>query len=552
MEKVSEEEGKIPVFRAVDWTPHEISMVPIGADAGAGVRSESAETNRCVFVTRQEKQMADEENPNTGTVEDPKPSAAVIATRVASTARIEDAKRLAEERQIAAEEALAKERLRTSALRTIGKQGKMGEPWIEAVIEAATTVDEARRIVLEEMAKRDGEVETRGELRVSAGEDERDKFVRGASAWLFERTGTRKLIEAAKAKHPEIFKDVSFDPGEFRGCTPVDLARLSLERRGVNTRGMDRMRLVGDAFTYRVGNYQTTGDFPILLENVLGKVLLGAYAAQVNTWERFCGIEQVPDFRTSNRYRSGSFTGLDVIAEHAEYTNGVIPDGAKYPLTTQRMGKMFGLSREAIVNDDMGALTQTATELGKASNRTIENAVYALLALNSGLGPTQSDSQPFFHSNRSNVGTGSALSATGAIDGDRIVMLLQKDPAGLDFIDLHPTLLLVPESLRSTALLINNSEFDTTVSNKFQVPNAVRGLFTEVVSTVRMTGTRRYLFAAPTEAAAIVVAFLEGYGRGPILESQQGWRIDGVEWKVTLYAKAQMGDPKAAVTNAGV
>jgi hypothetical protein len=86
--------------------------------------------------------------------------------------------------------------------------------------------------------------------------------------------------------------------------------------------------------------------------------------------------------------------------------------------------------------------------------------------------------------------------------------------------------------------------------NKLNVPNIVRGLFRDVIGTPRLTGTRRYLIADPLDW--IVVAFLEGYGRGPVMESQQGWRIDGVEWKVTLYAKPQMGDSKVAVTNAGV
>src|SRR5678815_4962848 len=61
MEKVSDGENETPVFRAVDWTPYEISMVPMGADAGAGVRTESAKTNPCVFVTRQETEMPDPE-----------------------------------------------------------------------------------------------------------------------------------------------------------------------------------------------------------------------------------------------------------------------------------------------------------------------------------------------------------------------------------------------------------------------------------------------------------------------------------------------------------
>lgn len=556
MEKVEDGADKIPVYRATDWEPYEVSVVAMGADDGAGFRSQTRTTIPCVFVTprttatvtrAKDKAMDPDETP---TPENESP--AVAATRAASTARIEDAKQRAAERQAAAEEATTAERIRSVEIRKLSRQNKLGEPWAAKLIEAGTSVEEARALTLKILADEPDEIDGNTGVRIGAGDDARDKFVRGASAWLFERTGTRKLLEAAAKKDPESFKGVSFDGGEFRGYSPVELARLSLERQGVKTRGMDKMRMIGLAFTHRAG-YQTTGDFPVMLENVLGKVLLGAYATQENTWERFCGVDEVPDFRTSSRYRSGSLPGLDVVDEHGEYTNGVLPDAAKYTIGTQRLGKIFGISQETIINDDMGALVNLGTELGRAAMRTIENAVYALLAQNAGLGPTQADAQPFFHANRLNVNAvGSALSVAG-LDADRVVMRAQKDPNSQDFLSLNPTVLVVPDSLAGTARVINDAQYDPDTANKLQRPNMVRGLFGDIVGTPRLAAasTRRYLFADPMVAAAIVVAFLEGYGRGPTMDSQNGWRIDGVEWKVTLFAKAQMGDPKAAVTNAG-
>lgn len=554
MEKVADGADKIPIYRAVDWEPHELSVVPAGADDGAGFRAASTDRNPCVFVTRQlqqETMTMDPENSNPINMSTGE-SVAVAATRAVSVQRVEEAKKLAAEREAAAQEAVAAERARVSGIRAVAVQTKLGEAWANKLIEAGCTVNQARDAALDAVFQKDSEFEVGGHVRIGAGDDARDKFIRGASAWLFERTGTRRLIEDAKKKLPDAFGGVALDGGEFRGYSPIELARQALERNGVSTRGMDRMRMIGLAFTHRSA-YQTTSDFATLLENVLGKVLLGAYATQPNTWEMFCGIDQVPDFRTSNRYRTGAVDSLDTVAEHAEYKNGVVPDGSKYAISTERKGKIFALSREALINDDMGALTNLATEFGRAAGRTIENSVYALLAQNGGLGPTQSDAQPFFHANRANVNaTGSTLSVAG-LDADRVVMRAQKDPNNKDFIELNPAVLLVPDALRGTAMVINDAQYDPDTANKLQRPNMVRGLFRDIVGTPRLssTSTRRYLFADPMQAAAIVVAFLEGYGRGPLLESENGWRIDGVEWKVTLYAKAQMGDPKAAVTNAG-
>lgn len=553
MEKVADGADKIPIYRATDWEPYELSVVPAGADDGAGFRSTSNERIQCVFVTRtQEMQMAILTDPEAPTQPAAGESVVAAATRAVGIQRVEEAKKLAAAREEASQLAIEGERKRTAAIRSIAKRSKLGDSWASKLIEAGTSVEEAQQAAFNAVVEQDSDTNIDGHIRIGAGDDAREKFIRGSSAWMLERTGQRSLIENAKKKMPEVFSDVSLDGGEFRGLSPIELARKSLERQGVKTDGMNRMKMVGMAFTHR-GAYQTTSDFAVILENVLGKVLLGAYATQENTWERFCAIDEVPDFRPSNRYRTGSVASLETVAEHGEYKNGALPDAAKYAVSTERKGKIFALSREVLLNDDMGALTNLAVEFGRSAGRTIENSVYALLAQNSGLGPTMGDGQPFFHASRGNVNaTGSALTVAG-IDADRVVMRAQKDPTGQDFIDLNPAILLVPDALKGTAQVVNDAQYDPDTPNKLQMPNRVRGLFRDVIGTPRLSAasTRRYLFADPAQAAAIVVAFLEGYGRGPILESEQGWRMDGVEWKVTLYAKSQVGDAKAGVTNAG-
>lgn len=552
MEKVEDGKDKIPVYRATDWEPAEISVVPVGADDGAGFRSANTERHKCTFLTRQQETTMDPETPTNPSGE----SAAVAATRAAAQQRVEDAKRIAAERQAAAEEAQQAERVRSGAIRALARQHGMGETWAQNLVEAGTSVSEAQTAVLADLAQRDAAFAPAGAgaPRIGAGDDERDKWIRGASAWLIERTGYTDMVRAGQKALPnhKAFQDISFDPGEFRGMSPAELARQSLERNRFDTRGMDAMNMVGAAFLHKrnAATFQTTSDFALLLENVVNKVSLGAYATQENTWSRFCASKDVKDFRPSPQYRNGSLPNLDTILEHGEYHSGAIPDGAKYTIATGRLGKKFSLSREVIVNDDMGAVLQTAEQFGQASMRTLEVGVYALLLANAGLGPTQADTNPFFHSSRSNVGTGSALSVAG-IDGDRVTLRAQKDPNGQDFLDLRPAILLVPDALYGQALVINEAQYDTDkIANaRQQEPNRVRGLFRDVVSTPRLTGTRRYLFA--TTMDAIVVAFLQGYGRAPNVETMNGWNVDGVEWKVTLYAKAQMGDPKSALTNAG-
>lgn len=552
LEKIESAEGKIPVYRATDWTPHEVSMVAIGADADATVRSAGAVTNPCEFTFEERAMDPENDTPTPAPTPEPALSPALVATRAAERARQEESAALSEAAKRAAAEAIGKERTRCSEIDKIAVQSRLGEAWARALKDGGTTVEEARKAALDHLASNETPIDAT--VRIGAGDDESDKYVRGASAWLVERTGKRKLIEQAMKREPELFTGLEFGGGaSFRGLSPMEIARDTLERRGVKTRGMDKMRMIGMAFTYRSGAMQTTSDFANIMENVLHKFLLGSYATQETTWQVFCGTEDVPDFRSSTRYRTGSLPSLPKILEHGEYTNGVIPDAAKYTISTERHGEMFSLSREAIINDDMGALANLAMEFGRAAARTIENDVYALLALNSGLGPTMADGQVFFHSSHSNVGTGAAISVA-SLDADRVLMRAQKDPSGRDYLSLRPRVLLVPDALEGTARVINVAQYDPDTANKLQRPNMVQGLFTDIVGSPRLgpTTTRRYIFADPAIATAFVVAFLEGYGRGPIMESQAGWRVDGVEWKVTQYAKAQAADTKAAVTNAGV
>ena len=77
-----------------------------------------------------------------------------------------------------------------------------------------------------------------------------------------------------------------------------------------------------------------------------------------------------------------------------------------------------------------------------------------------------------------------------------------------------------------------------------------RGLFRDVVDTPRLTGTRNYLFADPSEAPVIEVAFLDG-NQEPYVEQQAGFTVDGTQYKVRLDFGVAAIDYRGAVTNAG-
>lgn len=370
--------------------------------------------------------------------------------------------------------------------------------------------------------------------RIQMGESGAERFRADASAALLVRSGVDK----------EGAKNIRANP--LRGHKLLDIARACCERGGINLTGMGQMEIVAAAFT------QSTSDFPILLENTMNKTLQAAYALQADTWTRFCTTGSVSDFRASNRYRVGSLSNLDAINELGEFKNKSIPDGEKASITAGTKGNIINLSRQAIINDDLGAFIGLANAIGRAAKRTINSDVFALLALNAGLGPLMADGKTLFHADHGNLiasGSGAAPSVT-TIDAGRVAMGLQKDVSGNDFLDLAPSIWLGPKALGSTARVINGSTFDPDASNKLQRNNPVASLFTDIIDTANMTGTPWHMFADPTQCPVIEVAFLDGM-QEPFLELQNGFEVDGAQYKVRLDFGIAAVDYKGAFRNHG-
>lgn len=528
MQKVEGGDATIPTYRAVDWEPYEISMVPIGADAGAVTRS-GGEMVPCEFI--QERDMADPVIPTT-TPAQPVAAAAPAAPTAEQLRAAED-----------------HERERVLGIMRRGQTLGRPQSEIDAAIAARTALDAftAQAVDARTTApmERGGPTPVTGTPpAITAGDDERDKYRACAEAAIIVRSGLSDMFTQAAAKRGE---KINLDPGVCRGMTMREMARDSLERVGVNTRGMNPDQMVGLSFTYRAGN--TTSDFPIVLENVLNKTALSAYGITPDTWRGWCSVGSLTDFRPHNRYRPGSFGVFDVIPEGAEYKNATIPDSEKQSITGATKGRMVSISRQMIINDDMGAFNDVATRLGRAAALTIEVEAYAALIAN----PLMGDGLALFHATHGNIGAGGAALTVATVDADRVLMGSQQDPAKNEYLDMRPAVLVVPLGLGGQARVINSSQYDVdkVANGRQQEPNKVVGLYRTVIDTPRLTGTTRYSFADPGLYPVMEVAFLNGVQQ-PYLEMMQTWRIDGAEWKCRLDYGVAPRDWRGVVRNPGV
>lgn len=531
VDNVQEGSDLLPVYRATDWEPAEISFVPIPFDAGAQTRNRDESGSACVFVQRGAAAAKGDD---------------MTPEEIEAQRKAVEADKAAQERaaQVAREEGAKAERQRTADIRAVcvPLPDSVRAAVEKELIEGGKTVDEARAVVIDKLVAGQTTIRSGGGTAVETTEDERDKWRSGVEAHIIQRAGLVPMMRQ------HFGKDFKADPGEFRGLTLKELARDYLERRGVKVRGLSPMKMVEMAM--RSDITQSTSDFVIALENVLNKTLLAGYATQADTWSRFVGTGSATDFRPLNMYRMGLFGKLDAINENGEYKRKAINDAEKETIQLATVGNIINLSRQAIVNDDMGIFSDLAAKLGRAARLSIEIDVYALLAENGGLGPVMGDGKTLFHADHGNIATTPAYPSVASFDAARQQMAVQKDPWGNEFLDLRPDVWLGPLDKGGAVRVLNGAQYDPDVTGKFQKPNIVNGMFSDVIDTPRLTGNPWYVFADKENAPAIKVLFLDGQ-EAPVLESREGWNVDGVEWKVRLDYAVGAVDWRPALRNAG-
>lgn len=397
----------------------------------------------------------------------------------------------------------------------------------KVIMEAKGNGDVARDLIINMLADRAGpEIVSHSPATVTA--DASERFVEGATKALLLKTG----LEGGESN-------------EFRGMTMREIARYSLDVRGIKNVYTDPLMMVGHAMQpVMSGGIHTSSDFVNVLANVANKSMLRGYTEVEENFDLWTARGVLTDFKPGSRIDAGLFPNLDKVEEGAEYKYATMSDrGETIQLATY--GKLFTISRQAVINDDLGAFSRVPLKMGRAARRTIGNLVYAVLTGN----PNMSDGQPLFHATHNNLLTGAALSAA-SVSLARAAMAKQKDVDGhaATGLNIRPAFLLVPVELEDDARVLMASEFDPSKTQR--TPNAVRNL-ASVISDARLStasASNWYMAADPNSVDTIEVAYLNGVDT-PMLEQKLGWDVDGVEFKVRMDAGVKALDHRGLVKN---
>lgn len=438
----------------------------------------------------------------------------------------------------AAQAALAGESTRRSAIKTaFGRFAGQHRELMDACLDDVSCT---AAVASEKLLAKLGEgAQPVGDGSVSIGVDARDKMRVGMSAALEMRAGVTKMDAA----------------NDFRGMRLAAMAARCLEMAGISCRGM-----TDDAVARKVLALHTSSDFPQLLSSTAGKVLRAAYDAFDHTWRTWALKGQVSDFKAHPRIQLGSFSSLETIPEGGEYKYGTI--GEAYE-TAQALtkGKAISLTRQMVVNDDLGGFTRRARLMGDAAGRTVNTDAYTYLTSgSSNHGPTTLDSAGQYfnatavttaggHANLTSSGTALSVASLGV---GRTAMRKQKDIGLKTSLNIQPKILLVPVGKEDLALQLITSETDPASSNS-RVPNIYRNQFSVVADPFLdgISATAWYLFADPNgPAAGFEIVFLDG-NETPFIDDEVDFDTDALKFKVRLDYGVAIGDWRGGYKNVG-
>lgn len=459
-------EDRRPTYRAVDWEPKEVSIVPIGFDSEATVRS--AEQN--IFPVEIIERGGDAA-PNV-TKEVPVMDENEIKARAAEEAR------LAAEKAAAA--AVEAERKRSAEIRQAVRAARLDDATALDMIERGLTVDAARAEIIDNLAKRDESNETRSQNSVDfkfGGNQQRTRSAMASA--LLMRLGVEAKNEDAQ---------------QFRFMTLMDMARAALQGAGVNTYAMAPAELFKRAMT--------TSDLPNVFLDAMNKRLINAYKEAPQTFRALGRRTTANDFRTINAIRMSASPELLKKNENGEFQHGSWSDEKEtYSLATY--GRYTKLTREMLVNDDLNALDRWMTAFGAAAARLESKLVWTDMLL---ANPNMSDGNALFSAAHKNVGTAGAISTT-TVGQLRNLMRKQVGMAS-EPLDIQPKFIVVgPDQETALNQFLSGEVYSATQDNV--VPAALRNSLTPVVET-RVTGNQFYLFADYNQIDTFEYCYLNG------------------------------------------
>lgn len=363
------------------------------------------------------------------------------------------------------------------------------------------------------------------------------------------------------------------------GMSPVAMATREAGvsqygRQQWETMVLQAETFVSDIIRGRRGTHQfaeamSTDLFPSLFGDSLDRQLYGAYTAAPTTWRNYCRRAMVNDFREVKRFATSGVRGLLTKTPELSPHENRTTDEQVYKYAVEKYEAGFGISFEAMVNDDLDAFARLPQDLAQSAIDSEEYFATALWAGASGLNTN------FFTVGNDNILTGNPALTRTSLQAAITKLMKRTDERGNPIAVTAVELVVGPGLALQAQEIINATEYrivqggNTTIINGNGVAANLRVSVNYWLPTVAKTAnadTTWAVFANPTSSGrpAIEVGFLRGYEKPALYEKIPDMRRIGgggeVPWsfnysqaekKVQHIFGGQFVDPRMVVGSDG-
>lgn len=602
-EKTEGSDGQLPVLRAIDWEPLELSVVPVPADAEAISRSEPTGKDVETVLVREHQIEAAEPAPISETKPMNKRNAAktftgaqldalaigaglarnegeaddALRTRVLAEYDAEDAaqaaaigasRQSAAVIQAAADQGVIIGLPGTASERAALIQGLAGE-LSPALGLTEAQVEEATRRAVEAERGRVTEITT---LARTAHFTPEDDFVRAAidgnttieafrakvlekmverqsQSPTFPHVDTRGMQDAQETTRRMVANAILHRSGvvskledgarEWRSMSTMDIVKELMHARGESTRG--------SVHDVAARGMHSTSDFPIILQDITTQVVMASYSGYENTFQLFASQKTLSDYRENKLLDIGSAPDLKLKNEHGEFESGTLREGDE-AMQLKRYGRKIGFTHEMLVNDQLNAFMDIVSKWGlkvaKLEGDIVWGAIVNNIKLKNGKG--------IFHADHKNLAAaGSALDIPN-LKAARLAFRQQKDLDG-ERIAITPKYLFT-----GSALEIDAQTLITSITNPAQVgdvvPQAIKSLVPVYEQRLDDIATKAwFLFADQQQAMGRGIHYLNLLGHEtPTTAERIGFDVEGIEFTIAHSFGVGVSDYRFAYKNPGV
>jgi len=280
----------------------------------------------------------------------------------------------------------------------------------------------------------------------------------------------------------------------------------------------------------------STVSLPGIFSNTANKEILDGYLEEDQTWREIAVVKSSKDLKAITAYRMLDSFEYEPLGPAGEIRHGDIGEES-YTRQAKLYAKMFSLTLESILNDDLSALDDIKARLGRGSMKKMNKVLWTAFL----------DDAAFFTAARGNLITGATTTLLTDLVGlqaavtafDALKTPLVKDGGkfvGGELAGGQPEILLHPPQLSTAADTIYKNTNLGTVKNADA--NIYQGKYRPVkckfLSDSTITGnsaTGWYLLRGKSGLQPMVVTFLDGQEAPTVQSAEADFNTLGVQFR---------------------